>query len=250
MRLAGKVALITGAGRGIGEGIARRFVAEGARVFVTDRNVEEGEAVARDLSRSSQGVWFVKLEVSMERDWMDAMARVKERAGRLDVLVSNAGINIRDPIEQMTEANLDAMLAVNVKGPFLGMKHAIPLLRDAGGGSILCTSSICGLIGHRYTTEAYTMVKGALTLLARSVAVRYAKDNIRCNCVHPSTVETSLTGTMLSDPVRRAERVGEVPLGRLASVEDVAAAFVYLASDEARFVNGVSFPVDGGLTAS
>ena len=250
MRLAGKVALITGAGRGIGEGIARKFLAEGARVFVTDRNVDEGEALVRDLSRASPSVWFLKLDVSVEQDWKDAMTRVKERVGRLDVLVSNAGINIRDPIEQMTEANLDAMLAVNVKGPFLGMKHAIPLLRDAGGGSIVCTSSICGLVGHRYTPEAYTMVKGALTLLARSVAVRYAKDNIRCNCVHPSTVETSLTGTMLSDPARRAERVGEVPLGRLAAVEDVAAAFVYLASDEARFVNGVSFPVDGGLTAS
>jgi cyclopentanol dehydrogenase len=104
-------------------------------------------------------------------------------------------------------------------------------------------------VGHRFTPEAYTMVKGALTLLSKSVAVRYAGDNIRCHSVHPSTVETEQVRKMLQDPERRAERVGEIPLGRLAAVEDVAAAFVYLASDEAAFLNGVSLPVDGGLTA-
>jgi NAD(P)-dependent dehydrogenase (short-subunit alcohol dehydrogenase family) len=111
-------------------------------------------------------------------------------------------------------------------------------------------SSICGLVGHRYTPEAYTMVKGAITLLTRSVATRFAKENIRCNSVHPSTVETAQVRELLSDPDRRAERLAEVPLGRLASMDDVAAAFVFLASDEAAFLNGVALPVDGGLTAS
>jgi len=123
------------------------------------------------------------------------------------------------------------------------------LMRRGGGGSILINSSICGLVGHRYTTEAYVMVKGALTLLAKSIAVRFAKDNIRCNTVHPSTVETAQVREMLKDPQRRDERLAEVPLGRLAGVDDVASAFVYLASDEAAFVNGVALPVDGGLTA-
>jgi NAD(P)-dependent dehydrogenase (short-subunit alcohol dehydrogenase family) len=141
------------------------------------------------------------------------------------------------------------MIAVNVKGPFLGIKHSLPILRAGGGGVILNMSSICGLVGHKYTNETYTTTKGAVTMLTKSVAVRYAKDNIRCNSVHPSTVETALVQAMLKDPERRAERLGEVPLGRLASTTDVANALVYLASDEASFINGAAIPIDGGLTA-
>lgn len=249
MRLEGKVALITGAAQGIGEAIARRFAAEGAAVFLADVKAAEAEALAAELTAGGGRARFLGLDVRLEADWVRALATVAEAAGRLDVLVSNAGLNIRESIEQMSEANLDTMLAVNVKGPFLGIKNAIPLLRRGGGGTILVTSSICGLVGHRYTTEAYTMVKGALTLLAKSIAVRFAKENIRCNSVHPSTVETEQVRELLRDPGRLAERVGEVPLGRLASLDDVANAFVYLASDEAAFINGVAFPVDGGLTA-
>jgi cyclopentanol dehydrogenase len=172
-----------------------------------------------------------------------------EKSKRLDILVNNAGINIRKNIEEMPAESLDAMLAVNVKGPFLGIKYAIPVMRASGGGTILNMSSVCGLVGHRYTNEAYTTTKGALTLLTKSVAARYAKDHIRCNSIHPSTVDTPLVQVVLSDPERRAERFGEVPLGRLATVADVANAFVYLASDEAAFINGVAFPVDGGVTA-
>ena len=248
MRLHGKVALITGGARGIGEAIGRRFAAEGASVFVADLMEREGAALAAEIGGAGRA-WFLRLDVTREDDWKAALAEVVQRAGRLDVLVNNAGINIREPIERMSESSLDAMLAVNVKGPFLGIKHALPIMRKQGGGVILNMSSVCGLVGHRFTPEAYTMMKGALTLLTKSVAARYAKDNIRCNSVHPSTVETDLVREMLKDPVRRAERIGEVPLGRLASPADVAAAFVYLASDEASFVNGASFPVDGGLTA-
>ena len=249
MRLAGKVTLITGAAQGIGAAIARRFAAEGAMVFIADLKAAEGRALAAELEATGTRVWFVALDVSSEADWAKALEAVAAQAGRLDVLVSNAGVNIREPIEQMSEASLDTMLAVNIKGAFLGIKHAIPLMRRGGGGSILINSSICGLVGHRYTTEAYVTVKGALTLLAKSIAVRFAKDNIRCNSVHPSTVETEQVREMLRDPERRAERLAEVPLGRLASLDDVAGAFVYLASDEASFLTGVAFPVDGGLTA-
>jgi NAD(P)-dependent dehydrogenase (short-subunit alcohol dehydrogenase family) len=244
MRLAGKTALITGAAGGIGAEIARRFREEGATVFVCDVNREAGEKTA-----ASMGATFLTLDVASEESWKAAVAAVMERAGRLDVLVNNAGINVRKNIEEMPVESLDAMLAVNVRGPFLGIKHALPVMRAGGGGVILNMSSICGLIGHKYTNEAYTTTKGAVTLLTKSVAVRYAKDNIRCNSVHPSTVQTALVETMLKDPERRAERLGEVPLGRLGSVTDVADAFVYLASDEAAFLNGASIPVDGGLTA-
>jgi NAD(P)-dependent dehydrogenase (short-subunit alcohol dehydrogenase family) len=249
MRLAGKVTLITGAARGIGEATARRFASEGAAVFITDVEAAEGQALAADLGAKGNLAWFIPLDVRCEADWVRALGTVAKQAGRLDVLLCNAGVNIREPIEQMSESSLDTMLAVNVKGTFLGIKHALPLLRRGGGGSILITSSICGLVGHRTTTEAYVMAKGALTLLAKAIAVRYAKDGIRCNSVHPSTVETEFIREFLQDPQRRAERLAEVPLGRLASVDDVASAFVYLASDEAAFINGVALPVDGGLTA-
>jgi len=244
MRLSGKTALITGAAGGIGAEIARRFREEGALVFVCDVNRAEGEKTA-----ASMGAVFLTLDVTSEESWKAALAAVLQRTGRLDVLVNNAGINVRKNIEEMPVESFDAMFAVNVKGPFLGIKHSLPIMRAAGGGVILNMSSICGLVGHRYTNETYTAAKGALTLLTKSVAVRYAKYNIRCNSVHPSTVETALVQAMLQDSERRAERVGEVPLGRLASATDVANAFVYLASDEASFINGAAFPVDGGLTA-
>ena len=244
MRLSGKTALITGAAGGIGAEIARRFREKGASVFVCDTNCVEGEKTA-----ASMGAVFLPLDVNSEESWKAALSAVLERTKRLDILVNNAGINIRKNIEEMDVESLDAMLAVNVKGPFLGIKHSLPIMRAAVGGVILNMSSICGLVGHKYTNEAYTTTKGALTMLTKSVAVRYAKDNIRCNSVHPSTVETALVQAMLKDPERRAERLGEVPLGRLASAADVANAFVYLASDEAAFINGVAFPVDGGLTA-
>jgi cyclopentanol dehydrogenase len=244
VRLAGKVALITGAAGGIGAAIAAAFRAEGARVFACDLDEKKGRAMAEGISAA-----FLKLDVGSEESWKAALSAVAAEAGGIDVLVNNAGINIRKGIEEMPGESLDAMLAVNVKGPFFGIKHSLPLMRARGGGTILNMSSVCGIVGHRFTNEAYTMCKGALSLLTKSVAARYAKDNIRCNSVHPSTVETPLVREMLSDPARLAERVGEVPLGRLASVEDVAAAFVYLASDEASFLNGVALPVDGGVTA-
>ena len=249
MRLGGKVTLVTGAAQGIGAAIARRFVAEGAVVFVADVKTAEGQRLVADLGAGENRAKFLPLDVRSEADWVRTLESVSRQAGRLDVLVSNAGVNIREPIERMSEADLDTMLAVNVKGTFLGIKHVLPLLRRGGGGTILITSSICGLVGHRYTTEAYVMVKGALTLLAKAIAVRYAKDNIRCNSVHPSTVETEFVREFLRDQQRRDERLAEVPLGRLAGVDDVAGAFVYLASDEAAFINGVALPVDGGLTA-
>jgi NAD(P)-dependent dehydrogenase (short-subunit alcohol dehydrogenase family) len=243
-RLAGKVALITGAAGGLGAAIATRFREEGATVFIADVVKDQGEATAASLGAS-----FVALDVTSESAWKDAIGAVLAKAGKLDVLVNNAGINVRKNIEEMPVESLDAMLAVNVKGPFLGIKHALPIMRAAGGGVILNMSSVCGLIGHAYTNETYTTTKGALTMLTKSVAVRYGKDGIRCNSLHPSTVETAFVREMLKDPQRRAERLGEVPLGRLATSADVANAAVYLASDEAAFLNGVALPIDGGATA-
>jgi NAD(P)-dependent dehydrogenase (short-subunit alcohol dehydrogenase family) len=249
MRMNNKVALITGSARGIGAAIARRFSEEGATVFVADLDEAEGAKTVGDLVTKGGKAFFIVLNVASEPSWQHALRFVVEKGGRIDVLVNNAGINIREPIEEMKAENLDTMLAVNIKGPFIGIKHVIPLMRKQGGGSIINMSSICGLVGHKFTTEAYTTTKGALTLLTKSVGVRYAKDNIRCNALHPSTVDTPLVQNLFKDPKKKEERLGEVPLGRLATVQDVANAALFLASDEAAFLNGVSLPVDGGLTA-
>jgi NAD(P)-dependent dehydrogenase (short-subunit alcohol dehydrogenase family) len=249
MRLANKTAFISGGARGLGAAMARRFAEEGALVFIGDLKAEAGSETVDEIKRKGGRAFFISLDVTSDEGWKTAMETIEKGTGRLDVLVNNAGINLRDPIELMKVESLDAMLAVNVKGPFLGIKHAIPLLRKGGGGSIINISSICGLIGHAYTTEAYTLTKGALTLLTKSIAVRYAKDKIRCNSLHPSTVDTPLMREFFKDPVRKAERIGEVPLGRLATEGDVANAALVLASDEAAFLNGVALPVDGGVTA-
>lgn len=249
MKLANKTALVTGAAQGLGAEIARLFASEGAFVFVCDLNETQGSALVDEITQRSCLARFCTLDVTKEADWVKALTLVRETRGGLDILVNNAGINIRENIEEMKAEHLDTMLSVNVKGPFLGIKHSLPLMREHGGGSILNMSSICGLIGHRYTNEAYTTTKGAVSLLTKSVAVRYAKDNIRCNSLHPSTVDTPLVQVLFKDPARKAERIGEIPLGRLASEKDVAHAALYLVSNEAAFINGVAFPIDGGLCA-
>ena len=249
MRLKGKTAFITGGAQGLGAAMAALFAKEGAVVCIGDLNAEAGAGTVEDIKAGGGKAFFTALDVTSEKSWVDAIAAAKKEAGKIDILVNNAGINIREPIEEMKVENFDTMLAVNVRGPFIGCKHIIPELRRNGGGSIINMSSVCGLIGHRYTTEAYTVTKGAVTLLTKTVAVRYAKDNIRCNSLHPSTVDTPMVQELFKIPGRREERFGEIPLGRLATAMDVANAALFLASDEAAFINGVAFPVDGGATA-
>ena len=223
MRLLNKVALITGGAQGLGAEIARRFHREGAIVFIGDINETDGEKNTREMDRAV----FLRLDVTSEASWESALAAILAKSGRLDVLINNAGINIRKNIEEMPVESLDSMLAVNLKGPFLGIKHVLPIMRKTGGGTILNMSSICGLVGHKYTNEAYTATKGALTLLTKSIATRYAKDNIRCNSVHPCTVDTPLVQAVLKDPERRAERFGEIPLGRIATTAGCRQRFCF-----------------------
>ena len=170
---------------------------------------------------------FLPLNVSLEADWQRAVKQIEDETGGLDILVNNAGINIRKVIEEISAEGLDQMYNVNVKGPFLGIKYALPVMKKIGGGSIINMSSVCGLIGHMYTPEAYTTTKGAVSL-TRAVASRYGKFNIRCNSINPSTADTPLVREMLKDPERKKERLGEVPLGRMASMQDIAEAALYL----------------------
>lgn len=249
MKLKGKRALITGGAQGIGQAIAQTFCRAGATVYIADINKETGTAAASALNQEWGNVHFTLLDVSDDNDWQRVCSQIVAAAGGLDILVNNAGINIRKPIEEMSPDELDMMYQVNIKGPFLGIKHVLPIMKSAGGGSIINMSSVCGLIGHKYTPEAYTTAKGAITTLTKAIASRYGEFNIRCNSINPSTANTAMVQNMLKDPVWREQRLGEVPLGRMAGLQDIAEAALYLASDEAGFINGVTLPVDGGVTA-
>ena len=187
--------------------------------------------------------------MSKDEEWQQVCRQIEAEAGGIDILVNNAGINIRKVIEEMSGDELDQMYAVNIKGPFLGIKHVLPMMKAQGGGSIINMSSVCGLIGHLYTPEAYTTTKGALTTLTKSVASRYGKFNVRCNSINPSTADTAMVQKMMEDPEWKKQRLGEVPLGRMAGFHDIAEAALYLASESGSYINGVTLPVDGGVTA-
>jgi len=249
MRLPEKVALITGAASGIGAEIAARFAAEGARVFVGDVDAAAGEGTAERVRKTGGRARFVLLDVTDEENWRAAVANITNSEGRLDVLVNNAGITRRIPIAEMPLDVYEAVMAVNVRGVFLGIKTVLPIMQRQGGGSIVNISSAAGLVGHRFSNETYGASKGAVTILTKSVAVRYAQDNVRCNSIHPCTVDTPMVRQLFQDPEKQRERLGEIPLGRLATARDVANAALFLASDEAGIITGVSLPVDGGLTA-
>jgi len=249
MRLNKKTAIITGAAGGIGSAISLRFAQEGATVFLCDLEQSSGKELEKKILQAEGKAVFSPMDVTSEVDWINMISGLLNMSAGLDILVNNAGINIRKPIEEMEVEEWDTMMRVNVRSVFLGIKHALPLMRKQKSGSIINMSSICGLVGHKYTPEAYTASKGAVTLLTKSTAVRYAKDGVRINSLHPSTVRTDLVNKMLADPEKMRERLDEIPLGRLATVNDVVNAALYLASDESSFLTGISLPVDGGLTA-
>ena len=248
MNVSGKVVAITGAAGGLGKVMAAMFAEKGAKVWLLDLAGDQCLAAAEELRAKGYEAYGFRLDVADEEGWAAVIAEIEKTHGRIDVLINNAGINIRKPIMDISYAEWMKMFEVNVGSVFLGTKSVIPMMRKQGGGNIINMSSMCGLIGHKFTPEAYTATKGAVTLLTKSVASRYGHEGIRCNSIHPCTVDTPLVAAVLSDPQKRKERIDEIPLGRLAQAEDVANAALYLASDEGSFLNGVALPVDGGVT--
>lgn len=248
MNVKDKVIVVTGGAGAIGTTQTKLLAENGAEVWVLDLAADRAEAMAKELTNAGCRVHGVGMDVASEEAWKAVTERIVEQSGRLDVIVNNAGINIRKTIEEMNKDEWMQMMEVNTASVFLATKYAIPIMRRQGGGVILNTNSICGLIGHMNTPEAYTATKGAVTLLTKSVAARYAKDNIRCNSIHPATIDTPFVATLMADPVKKQTRIDEIPLGRLTTPEDVANAVLYLASEEASFLNGVNLPIDGGVT--
>jgi NAD(P)-dependent dehydrogenase (short-subunit alcohol dehydrogenase family) len=249
MRLKDKVALVTGGAQGIGGQIARNFAQEGAKVVIGDLKDDLGRKVAEDIKADGGEAHFVHLDVTEEGSWQQAVRSVTDKLGRLDILMNNAGISKRMPLEEFPVEVWDQMMAVNVRGVFLGMKTAIPVMTEAGAGCIINMSSIAGLIGHKTSSIAYIATKGAVNMMSKGVSVQYADKNIRVNSIHPCTVATPLVDDLFANPEMKKARFEEVPMGRIATEEDVAKAALFLASDEASFITGVSLPVDGGLTA-
>ena len=239
-----RTAIVTGGAGSLGKAICRKLSSDGFTVYMTD--ISEEKCLEAIKEAGLEGLRVKKLDVTEEADWISVYRDVIEETGRVDAVVNNAGINIRYNIEECSVENWDRMFQINVRSVFLSIKHAAPIMKAQGGGSIINISSVCGLVGHRYTNESYTAAKGAVTMLTKSVAARYGKFNIRCNSVHPSTVKSGQVNSFLADPERLRERIEEVPLGHLCAPEDVAAAVAFLASEEAAFLNGVQLPVDGG----
>ena len=246
-RLAGKVALISGGARGQGEAEARLFAQEGAKVVLGDILIEAGQKVAADINAQGGQATFVRLDVTQEVDWQQAVDTTVRTYGKLTILVNNAGIFRTEGVEATSLALWNQVIAVNQTGVWLGMKYAIPALRQAGGGSIVNISSGAGIIGSGFAA-AYHGTKGAVRILTKTAAIEYAKEGIRINSVHPGVVDTEMIrGAMNQEGMQAVTRAH--PLGRMGTAEDIAYGVLYLASDEASFVTGAELVIDGGYTA-
>ncbi|MBD1911772.1 MULTISPECIES: glucose 1-dehydrogenase [unclassified Leptolyngbya] len=252
MRLANKVALITGAGSGIGRESALLFAKEGAQVVVSDVNETGGHETVALIEEAGGQATFVRADVSKAADTKAMIEAAESAYDRLNVLFNNAGIFHPDDgsVLDTEEAIWDLTMNINLKGVFLGCKYGIPALLRAGGGSIINTASFVAILGAATSQTAYTASKGGVLSMTREIAVEFARQNIRVNALCPGPVETPLLEELLADPARRQRRLVHIPPGRFAKAPEIANAALFLASDESSFVNGSTFLVDGGITAA
>jgi NAD(P)-dependent dehydrogenase (short-subunit alcohol dehydrogenase family) len=252
MRLSNKVALITGAGSGIGRESALLFAKEGAKVVVVDINETAGQETVVLIKAAGGEAAFTRADVSKAAEASAMIEFAEKTYGKLNVLFNNAGIfpDQDGSVLETEEAVWDLVMNVNLKGVFFGCKYGIPALLRAGGGSIINTASFVALMGAATSQIAYTASKGGVLAMTREMAVEFARKNIRLNAICPGPVETPLLAQLLSDPARRQRRMVHIPMGRLARAREVAQAALFLASDESAYVNGATFMVDGGITAA
>ncbi|HEX5716682.1 MAG TPA: glucose 1-dehydrogenase [Thermoanaerobaculia bacterium] len=252
MRLKDKVALITGAGSGIGKESALLFASEGARVVAVDVNDAGGQSVAEEARKSGGEAVYVHADVSKAAE-AELMIRAAEASfGRLDVLFNNAGISHPNDDDAVTteEEVWDLTMNINLKGVFLGCKYGIPALRRAGGGSIINTASFVAVLGAATPQLAYTASKGGVLAMTRELAVIHARENIRVNALCPGPLKTELLMKYLDTEEKRQRRLVHIPMGRFGEAKEIARAVLFLASDESSFTTGATFLVDGGITAA
>jgi NAD(P)-dependent dehydrogenase (short-subunit alcohol dehydrogenase family) len=252
MRLDGKVAIVTGGAGGIGRASALAFAREGARVLVADIDAERAGGVASEVAAGGGEAEAFAVDVSDSAQVHAMVSRAMLRWGRLDVLFNNAGIFADGDVSVVdTEESVwDRVMAINLKGVYLGCKHGIPAMLAGGGGSLINTSSMVALMGSAVSQAAYTASKGGVLALTREIAVEFAKRNIRANAICPGPLNTPLIEDLFKDPAAKQRRFVHMPMGRLGESEEIANAALFLASDESSFVNGAQFVVDGGMTAA
>lgn len=246
-RLDGKVALITGAGRGQGAAAARRFVAEGARVVIADISADDGKALAEDLGAAAV---YQYLDVSDEDSWEAAMRRISDDFGRIDVLLNNAGVLHFSALEETTLADYQRIIGINQTGTFLGMRSVVDLMTASGGGSIVNVSSVEGLAGMAYLVP-YTASKFAIRGMTKAAALELGEKGIRVNSIHPGMIDTMMVRNAAGGPDVDLSPAGkQVALRRIGQPEEVAAVALFLASDDSSYCTGGEFAVDGGATAT
>jgi len=252
VRLENKVAVVTGGAGGIGRASSLRFAGEGAKVLVADRNEGDAAAVAREISEAGGVAESFNVDVAIAGEVEAMIARAVELWGKLDVLFNNAGV-FADGDESVvtTEEDVwDHVMAVNLKGVYLGCKYGIPAMLESGGGSLINTSSMVALMGSATSQAAYTASKGGVLALTREIAVEFAKKGVRANAICPGPLNTELIEELFNDPHQKSRRFVHMPMGRLGESTEIADAALFLASDESSFVNGTQFVVDGGMTAA
>ena len=221
---------------------------EGAKVVLTDIRNDLGERSAAALRADGHDARYMRLDVTSEKNWVQVVDAVMAAHGRFDILFNNAGISFPMKVEDMTVEIWDRELAMHAKGVFPGTTTAIPAMRKGGGGSIVNTSSVMGLVGSP-TSPAYSAAKGAIAIFTKSAALQYAKENIRINAVHPGYADTPPTSQRFNDPAVRQVLLDRAPMGRLGTAEDIANGVLFLASDESSWVTGSELVIDGGMTA-